>query len=335
MAVAGGATGGASGTGARWDDGSVTQNLSRAGLAFGTGAYLMWGLFPLLMHALKPAGALEITAHRAVWSLLVCAVIVAVVQGWTRLRAALVSRRILLTLALAAVFIAFNWLVYVYAVVTDHVNSASLGYYINPLVTVALGVLVLGERLRRLQVVAVAIAIVAVAIIGIDLGGIPWISLVLAGSFGVYGLIKKRVGGQVDAITGLTVETMVLAPFALVGLWWIDSTGRGTFAERGADGLGLPHDLLLMSTGIFTAGALLLFAAGARRLPLNITGLLQYIAPTMMFMLAVWYFGEPMPAGRWAGFVLVWVALVVISVDGWRSRSRRGAAISAPVTEPV
>ena len=311
----------------------VSEPLSRSGVAFGAGAYLLWGLFPLLMHALKPAGALEVTAHRAVWSLLVCAVIVAVVRGWARLRAALVSRRILLTLALAAVFIALNWLVYVYAVVTDHVNSASLGYYINPLVTVALGVLVLGERLRRMQVVAVAVAIVAVAVIGIDLGGIPWISLVLAGSFGVYGLIKKGVGGQVDAITGLTVETMVLAPFALVGLWWIDSTGRSTFADRGAGGLGNGHDLLLLSTGIFTAGALLLFAAGARRLPLNITGLLQYIAPTMMFMLAVWHFGEAMSLGRWIGFALVWIALVVITADGWRSRSRRGAAVSA--TEPV
>ncbi len=143
----------------------------------------------------------------------------------------------MLTLTVAAVFIAVNWLVYVYAVVTDHVNSASLGYYINPLVLVGLGVVVLGERLRRLQVVAVAIAAVAVAVIGMEMGGIPWISLALAVSFGLYGLIKKRVGAHVDVITGLTVETMVLAPVALVGLWWIDSTGRRTFAERGCRGL--------------------------------------------------------------------------------------------------
>ena len=293
---------------------------------------MVWGLFPLLMHALIPAGALEITAQRSVWSLLVCLVIVAVVRGWSRLRVALTNKRTLATLALAAVFIAANWLVYVFAVVTDQVNSASLGYYINPLVTVALGVVVLGERLRRLQVVAVAIAVVAVAVIGIDMGGIPWISLALALSFGFYGLIKKRVGGHVDAITGLTVETMVLAPFAVAALLWINATGRQTFGERGAAGLGLHHDLLLASTGIATAGALLLFAAGAARLPLNITGLLQYIAPTMMFMLAVWYFGEEMSVGRWIGFALVWVALVVITIDGWRSRSRADA-ISA--TEPV
>ncbi len=320
----------------------MTEALDRRGLAFGASAYLVWGLFPLLMHALKPAGALEITAHRAVWSLLVCVVIVAFVRGWARLRAVLISRRTLLTLAVAAVFIAVNWLVYVYAVVTDHVNSASLGYYINPLVLVGLGVVVLGERLRRLQIVAIAIATVAVAVIGIDMGGIPWISLVLAGSFGLYGLIKKRVGARVDVITGLTVETMVLAPVALAGLWWIGSSGRATFAERGTEGFGLGHDLLLMSTGIFTAGALLLFAAGARRLPLNVTGLLQYIAPTMMFMLAVWHFGEPMPAARWVGFGLVWVALVLITVDAWRVRplsKRRAAGLARaggpPVTEPL
>ena len=312
----------------------MSESLSRSGLAYGAGAYLIWGTFPLLMNALKPAGALEITAHRAVWSVVVCAVIVAAMRGWRRVRVALTDRRTLLTLAVAAAFIAVNWLVYVYATVTDHVNSAALGYYINPLFTVALGVIFLGERLRRLQLVAIGIAAVAVVVIGVGLGEFPWIALVLATSFGLYGLIKKRVGGSVDAITGLTVETLVLAPVALVGLWWIHETGRGTFLARGADGLGIGHDLLLMSTGVFTAGALMLFAAGARRLPLYVTGLLQYIAPTMMFILAVWHFGEPMPVSRWVGFVLVWVALVVLTVDGWRLRPRRREARVAPA-EPV
>ncbi|GIG54879.1 EamA family transporter RarD [Demequina activiva] len=312
----------------------MSENLSRPGLAFGAGAYLVWGTFPLLMNALRPAGALEITAHRAVWSVLVCFVIVAVMRGWRRLRAALVNRRTLGVLAVAAFFIAINWLIYVYAVVTDHVNSAALGYYINPLFTVALGVIFLGERLRRLQVVAIGIAVAAVVVIGVGLGEFPWIALALATSFGLYGLIKKRVGGSVDAITGLTVETLVLLPVALVGLWWIQETGRGTFGERGEEGLGLGHDLLLMSTGVFTAGALLLFAAGARRLPLYVTGLLQYIAPTLMFILAVWHFGEPMPVSRCIGFILVWVALVVLTVDGWRGRPRRGVARVEPA-EPV
>lgn len=306
--------------------------LNRSGLLFGASAYLVWGVFPLLMHALIPAGAVEITAQRAVWSLVVCFGIVAAARGWSRLRVALTTWRTLATLAVAAVFIAANWLVYVFAVVTDQVNAASLGYYINPLVTVALGVVVLGERLRRMQVIAVAIAMVAVVIVGLETGGFPWISLALALSFGFYGLIKKRVGGHVDAITGLTVETMVLAPFAVLALVWIHNSGRQTFGERGAPGLGLGHDLLIVSTGIVTAGALLLFAAGAARLPLNVTGLLQYIAPTMMFMLAVWYFHEEMSLGRWIGFALVWVALVVITVDGWRARSR---SAPIPATEPV
>ncbi|MGC4176059.1 EamA family transporter RarD [Demequina sp.] len=298
--------------------------LDRKGLLFGASAYVIWGLFPLLMHALIPAGALEITAQRAVWSLVVCLVIVTFVRGWQRLRVVLGNRRAFWTLALAAVLIAANWLIYVFAVVTDRVASASLGYYINPLVTVALGVLVLGERLRRMQLVAVSIAAAAVAVIGFEMGELPWISLALALSFGFYGLIKKRVGASVDAITGLTVETLVLFPFAVAVLVWMGLGDRLTFGSRGSEGLGLHHDLLLMFSGVATVGALLLFAAGAARLPLNITGLLQYIAPTMMFMLAVWHFHEPMPAGRWIGFGLVWVALVFITVDSWRAWSRRG-----------
>lgn len=308
----------------------MNPSLDRRGLAFGTGAYLMWGLFPLLMHALEPASALEITAHRAVWSLVVCAAIVAAVRGWPRLRAALAHRRTAIMLAAAAGLIAVNWLVYVFAVVTDRVASASLGYYINPLLSVALGVVVLGERLRRLQVAAVAIGVAAVAVIWMGMGELPWISLVLATSFGLYGLLKKRVGAGVDALTGLTVETLMLTPVALAGLWWIHASGTATFLARGDAGLGIGHDLLLASTGLFTAGALLLFAAGARRLPLNVTGLLQYIAPSMMFVLAVAVFGERMPVGRWIGFGLVWVALVLITADSWRARVPRRA-----VVEPV
>lgn len=316
----------------------MNESLDKPGLLYGAGAYMMWGLFPLLMAALKPAGALEITAHRAVWSLVVCVIVVAFLRSWRQLRVALSDRRTLLTLAAAAGFVAVNWLLYVYAIVSDQVNSASLGYYINPLFTVALGVIVLGERLRRLQIVAIAIALIAVIVIGVGLGEFPWISLALATSFGIYGLLKKRVGSSVDAVTGLTVETMVLTPFALVGLWLIAANGGSTFLQRGSEGLGISHDLLLISTGIFTAGALILFAAGARRLPLYITGLLQYIAPTFMFVLAVWHFHEPMPPSRWAGFALVWVALVVLTVDGLRSQSRRRVPKHVPsgeVTEPL
>ncbi len=286
------------------------------------------------MVALKPAGAIEITAHRAIWALVVCLIIVALMGGWARLTSVLRNRRTVLVLALAALFIGINWLLYVYATVNDQVNAAALGYYINPLITVMLGVVVLGERLRRAQLVAIGIAVVAVIVISVGLGEVPWLSLALAGSFGMYGLLKKQVGASVDAVTGMTVETMVLAPLALVGLWWIHAAGLQTFGVRGEPGLGVGHDLLLMSTGIFTAGALILFAAGARRLPLYVTGLLQYIAPTLMFILAVWHFGEPMPVSRWVGFALVWVALVVLTVDGLRSRPRKADARVQPA-EPV
>ncbi|WP_061963458.1 EamA family transporter RarD [Demequina aurantiaca] len=309
----------------------MNERLDKPGLLYGAGAYLMWGLFPLLMAALKPASALEITANRAVWSLVVCLIFVAFMRSWRQLRVALSNRRVVLTLAAAGGFVAVNWLLYVYAIVSDHVNSASLGYYINPLFTVALGVIVLGERLRRLQMVAIAIGLLAVIVIGVGLGEFPWISLALATSFGIYGLIKKRVGAEVDAVTGLTVETMVLFPVAVIGLWIMAANDGLTFGQRGAEGLGLSHDLLMVSTGLFTAGALILFAAGARRQPLYVTGLLQYIAPTMMFILAVWHFNEPMPPSRWAGFALIWVALIVLTVDGFRSQSRRKIPKTAPV----
>src|SRR5690554_2841130 len=204
------------------------------------------------MHALEPAGALEITAHRAVWSVVVCGIIVAFVGARGRVWNALRNPRTLLSLLLASIFIAANWLIYVFAVITDHVNSAALGYYINPLLTVALGVIFLGERLRRMQVAAIGIVVVAVLIIGFGLGEFPWIALALATSFGLYGLIKKRVGTAVDAVTGLTVETLLLTPVALVGLWWIHASGGQTFALRGDDGLGLSHDLLMASTGVVT-----------------------------------------------------------------------------------
>lgn len=288
----------------------------------------------MLMSALIPANAIEITAQRAVWSLLTCVIIVTAVRGWARLRAVLRSRRAMTLLVAAALLIATNWLVYVYSVVTDRVSSASLGYYINPLVMVALGVLVLGERLRRWQLVAVGIATVAVIVVAIEMRSVPWISLVLAVSFGLYGLLKKSLGEAVDPITGLTVETIVLAPVAAVALWLLARHGTLTFGTRGEPGLGLGHDLLLASTGLFTVGVLLLFAAGAGRLPLKVTGMLQYITPTMMFVLAVWHFGEDMPPGRWAGFALVWVALVVLSVDALRSRPRRRDARVVP-PEPV
>jgi chloramphenicol-sensitive protein RarD len=321
----------------------VTEALDRRGLAYGISAYTVWGFFPIFMAVLIPAGALEIVAWRALSSLIVCLAIIAVMRAWKRLWALVRDAQIMRRLAIASVVIAVNWGVMVYAVLTDRVASTALGYYINPLITVALSVVFLGERLRRLQVVAIAIAFIAVVILAIEMGGVPWISLSLAVSFALYSFIKKAVGAKVDALSGLTIETGIIAPLAIGVIAAITAAGNATLFARGAEGLGPLHDVLLLTTGTWTAGALLLFAAGARRLPLNITGLLQYIAPTLQFILAVAYFHEPMPAERWAGFVLVWMALVIITVDSWRSRSRSPGGRSAKrnqtppgeVTEPL
>ncbi len=298
----------------------MTEAPDSRGLAYGVTAYVVWGLFPIIMAALEPAGAFEIVAWRAVSSLVVCVAIFAVMRGWSRIAVVLRDRRTTLRLVAAGFLVAINWGVMVYAVATDRVASTSLGYYINPLVTVTLAVVFLGERLRRLQVIAIVVALIAVAVVTWEMGGVPWISLGLAGSFSLYSLIKKGVGGKVDALTGLTIETAAIAPVAIVVLLLVQRAGDTTFGVRGAPGLGWWHDVMLAGTGTWTAGALLLFAAGARRLPLNITGMLQYIAPTMTFVLAVWYFHEPMSGGRWVGFGFVWVALVLFSIDAWRIR---------------
>jgi chloramphenicol-sensitive protein RarD len=312
----------------------MTEAPDRRGLTFGVSAYVIWGLFPILMAALEPAAAFEIVAWRALSSLAVCLIIFAVMRGWSRVAVVLRDRRTTLRLIAAGVLIGGNWGVMVYAVMTDRVASTSLGYYINPLVTVTLAVVFLGERLRRLQVIAITVALVAVAVVAWEMGGVPWISLVLAGSFALYSLIKKGVGGKVDALTGLTIETAAIAPVAVVVLLLVHRAGDTTFGVRGEPGLGWWHDTMLAGTGTWTAGALLVFAAGARRLPLNVTGMLQYIAPTMTFVLAVWYFHEPMPAARWIGFGIVWIALVIFSVDAWRSRYKAATPVpTAP--EPI
>lgn len=317
----------------------MTETLDRRGLTYGASAYVVWGLFPILMAALEPAGSFEIVAWRALSSLAVCAVIIAIMRRWSLIAEVLRDRRTVLRLVTAGFLLTINWGVMVYAVATERVASTSLGYYINPLVTVALAVVFLGESLRRLQIAAICVAGVAVGVVAWGMGGVPWISLVLAGSFALYSLIKKGVGGKVDALTGLTIETAAIAPVAIVVLLLVHRAGDTTFGARGADGLGWWHDTMLAGTGTWTAGALLIFAAGARRLPLNVTGMLQYIAPTMTFVLAVWYFNESMPAVRWIGFGIVWVALVIFSIDAWRvrpggaraQRAREDAAIAAEV----
>ena len=288
---------------------AVTQHHDRWGLPLGISAFMLWGAMPLFFPLLEPAGAIEIVAHRVVWSLAFCLIALTVMRQLGAFRDALRSPRILGTLATAAVLIVVNWVVYVYAVLTDRVLDAALGYFINPVITVLLGVLILRERLRPVQWLAVAFGVASVVVLSTGLGGLPWISLCLALSFGMYGLVKNRVGRTVQALPGLAVETVVATPFAIAYLVWLGSSG--TFTGHGAG-----HSLLLMSAGVVTALPLLLFGAAARRLPLSVVGMLQYLTPALQFLVGLLVFGEHMPAARWVGFILIWVALVLLTTDG-------------------
>ncbi len=293
---------------------STPAGADRTGLALGAGAYLLWGVLPLYFPLLQPAGAVEIIGHRVVWSLGFCLLLLVVTRTWGSFVGALRARRTLGLLAVAAGLVAVNWTVYVYGVLTDQVVDTALGYFINPLVTVLLAVFVLGERLRPAQWVAVGCGAVAVLVITLGLGRLPWIALTLAFSFGLYGLIKNRAGRTVPAVAGLAVETLVLLPLAAGYLLVLASTGEGSFGAHGGW-----HTAALVSSGVVTAVPLLLFGSAARRLPLSVVGMLQYIAPTMQFLIGVLVFGEHMPPARWFGFALVWVALVVLTVDGLRA----------------
>lgn len=284
----------------------------------GLGAYGLWGVFPLYFSLLQPAGAVEILLHRVLWTLLVCALLLTVTRSWGGAISVVRSPRSLLMLAAAAVLIAVNWLVYIFGVLSEQVVQTALGYYINPLVTVLLGVVVLRERLRPAQWAAVGTGAAAVAVLAVAYGGVPWIALTLAISFGTYGLLKNRVGRSVGAVHSLSVETAVLAPVAVVAMGWLQVDGTLTFAQ-----LGVGHALLLASTGVATAIPLLMFAGAAGRVPLSTIGLLQYLTPTLQLMLGVLVFHEPMPLVRWIGFGLVWVALVILTIDMLRAGRRR------------
>ena len=304
----------------------------RRGVIQGFCAYLLWGLFPLYFHALLPAGAWEILAHRILWTFVFCLLLLTIRREWTWIRPLLARRRFLAGIAVAAALIAVNWVLYVGAVVSDNVSEAALGYFLNPIVTVALGVVVLRERLRPLQWVAVAIGLVAAAYLSIGAGRIPWIALALAVTFALYGLLKKRLGATLPALHGLAVETTVLLPVAVGLVVWLGVTGGQTFTTDGP-----LHALLLVLSGVVTAAPLLLFAASARRVPLVTIGLLQFVTPVMQLLCGVVLLGEHMSTQRWVGFGIVWLALIVLSVDsllGVRQRRQRDA-INDGVCEPA
>ena len=291
----------------------------RSGLAAGVAAYVLWGLFPLYWPLLEPAAPVEILAHRIVWSLVFLAVVLALTSRFRWLAG--VGRRRAGLLALAAAFVTINWGTFIYGVNTGHVVETSLGYFINPLVSIALAVTVLRERLRTAQWVAVGIATVAVAVLTIDYGRLPWIALTLAFSFALYGLIKKHVG--MAGTQSLAVETAFLVLPAAAYLVWLGAGGQSTF---GAEGAG--HAALLAGAGVTTAVPLMLFGAAAIRTPLATLGSLQYIAPVMQFLIGVLVYREAMPASRLAGFALVWIALVIFAVDTVRT-ARADARVTA------
>ncbi|WBB77944.1 EamA family transporter RarD [Micromonospora sp. WMMD882] len=289
---------------------------SRVGYLYALGAYLAWGFYPLYLRLLRPTGPVEVLAHRIVWSMVVLALLLAALRRAAVLRDLLRRPRALAGVTVAAVLIAVNWGVYTYGVDSEQVVETALGYFVNPLVSVLLGVAVLRERMRPAQWVAVGVGGLAVAVLTADYGRPPWLALVLALSFGGYGLVKKRLA--LPAAEGMFVETAVLVLPAVGWLGWLLFSGGLTFGRVSAG-----HTALLVLTGAVTAGPLLCFAGAANRLPLTTLGMMQYLTPTLQLGCAVLVFREPMPPARLAGFALVWAALVVFSVDALRQARQR------------
>lgn len=300
------------------------RQLDSRGLLIAVSAYLLWGAFPLYFALLKAAQPLEIVAHRVAWTFVFCLVGIAVLRGWSQLRAVFANRRLFTALVGAGVLVTVNWLIYVWAVLNDHVVDAALGYFVNPLATVTLAVLVLHERLRPAQTVALAVGAAAVVVIAVGNGQVPWVALLLALTFSLYSLAKNRVGGHVTPLVGLATETALLTPIAGVYLAWLQVIGVGTLVSH-----GVGHTLALVSTGAVTAIPLLLFAAAAGRIPLSMLGLIQYLTPVIQFGIGVWINHEVMPPARWIGFGLVWVALVVLTGDSLRA-ARPATSAAAP-----
>ena len=283
-----------------------------SGLIAGVGAYVMWGLVPLYWPLLKPASAMEILSHRVVWSLVFLVIIVYFKKLFSDIKVALFDKRKMILLFFASIFITINWGVFIWAVNNGHVIETSLGYFINPLVSVALGVIVLKEKLRNLQKVAVGLTFVAVTFLTLTLGHPPYIALSLAFSFGFYGLVKKMA--NVKAIPSLTLESLMITPFFAVFLYYLSSQNELTFVE-----LGPIHSLWLVTAGIVSVIPLMLFSTAVLRIPLVVLGLLQALGPIIQFLLGYFVFDEPMITARWVGFLIVWLAVSVFSYDAVRT----------------
>jgi chloramphenicol-sensitive protein RarD len=304
------------------DTDAMARRERRLGLTAALAAFTIWGGMPAYLRPLASVPALQIAANRALFCCAVVLAFLAIVggngprDGLVAVRAALVDRAVRSRLALTATCMSINWLLFVWAVAHGHVIEASLGYFINPLLNVLLGVVVLRERLNRVQLGAVALAGVAVLYLTWQAGRPPWIALVLAGSFAMYGLLRKTAG--VEALAGLAAETLLIAPFAASYLIWLELTGQGALGHSG----GL-IDALLLGSGVVTAVPLACFSYGARRIPYSTIGVLQYVGPTLQLFVGLWIYGEPLSPARLLGFALIWLALALYAADGLL---RRGLA---------
>jgi len=287
------------------------RSTQSAGVAYAGGAYLLWGVLPLYFLLLAPTGPWEVVAWRVLLSFVFCGILLTVTRGWKALGVIIRQPKLLGWTALAGVLIYVNWQVFLIGTLTGHVVETSLGYFINPIATVLLGVFVLKERIRRLQWAAIGIATVAVVVIVVFYSSFPWIALSLTASFGVYGLIKKKIGPAVDAISGLTLESFWLIPIAVVQLILVAATPAGITMGQ----YGPWHAALLAFAGVATAVPLLLFAAGTRRINLTVIGMIQFVTPVMQFIIGAAVLGEPMPLERWLGFIIVWIAIAVFVID--------------------
>lgn len=301
---------------------------SRAGIGYGLAAYVIWGLFPLYWPLLAPTPATQILAHRMVWSLVFVAVVLVVRRRWAFVSALRSDPRRLGLLVAAAILISLNWGLYIWAINAGYVVESSLGYFITPLVVIALGVLVLKERLRRTQWTAVGVGFIAVIVITIGVGHVPWIALGLAASFGSYGLVKKLA--QTPALDSMAVETSVMALPAIGFLVFVHARGTGSFGH-----IALGTDLLLISSGVVTVVPLLCFATATRRVPLTVMGLMQYVTPVLQFALGVAVRHEKLPASEFAGFALVWVALTILGTSELRQRRLSRAQPDELATPPA
>jgi chloramphenicol-sensitive protein RarD len=292
-----------------------------SGIVYASLAFFFWGLFPLYFHALDEVPPQEILAHRMLWSLMFLVIVLTVRQQWKWLRRVLRQPRILASFVASALLLTANWFIYIWSVNNGHVIDASLGYFINPLINVLLGLMVLKEKLRRGQWIAMAVAASGVAWLTWQAGELPWIALILGITFGGYGLLRKTAA--LAALEGLSLETMMLFPLALVYVLWLSWHGHNAF-------LNTPHDStrwLLAAAGPITAIPLLLFAAGARKIPMAVLGLIQYLSPTMQALLGVWVFHEAFPPARLAGFLVIWTALILYVLEGlWVSRRNSAPA---------